>query len=338
MGRFIILIIISLGAIFIGRTLYADAPQLPDALVQILPTKQLSNKTLTISWVGDMVPSDDIAYNSTVFAGVTDLLQKPDVMIGNLEGTFANPERPSKCDYGMTQCYAFRGDISFLQSLQGAGFDVVSLTNNHSYDFGIAGLEDTKTALQTAGIPYVSSDEPTSSITVKGVRIGILGLSSTKPWQTITDYDFITKQVTNLKKDNDLVIVLFHGGAEGADKTTVPNAVEYMGDENRGDVRRMAHTAVDAGADLVFGAGPHVLRPVETYRGKTIAYSLGNFVGGNGRLQTSGILGKSAILTTSFTLKKDGTAIALNPLPWQLTPIQLTAKGVPQLPTETSTQ
>jgi len=256
---------------------------------------------ITIGWVGDMVPAKDAEYNHAAFSFVGTELQKPDLMIGNLEGTFALEHRTSKCVYIATRCHAFRGDESFADALKNSGFDLVSLINNHSYDYGTDGLKDTLAILDARGIPYIAPTKPTTTLLVKGKRIGILGLSSTQPLQTINDYEFITTTITTLKAENDFVIVVFHGGTEGSDKTLVPGANEYMGTENRGNVELVAHTAIDAGADMVLGSGPHVLRKIETYKNKTIAYSLGNFVGGNGNLTTTGILGHSGIFTSTLS-------------------------------------
>jgi hypothetical protein len=277
-------------------------------------------QTLSIGWVGDMVPSDDLGYNITAFNNVSDALEQPDIMMGNLEGTFAHADRKTKCIYISSMCHAFRGDASFADSLKAAGFDFVSLINNHSYDYGADGLKDTEAELDRVGLPYIAPNKQTTSITIKGTKIGIMGLSSTEPAETINDYAYIASTVELLKKENDIVIVIFHGGAEGATKTKVPGVDEYMGTENRGNVQAVAHTAINAGADLVLGSGPHVLRKTETFNGKPIAYSLGNFVGGKGRLSTTGTLALSGIYTqlfenklpttnsfTSVLLSKDGT-------------------------------
>ena len=278
---------------------------------------------ITVGWVGDMVPAKDAEYNHAAFSFVSNELQQPDLMIGNLEGTFAMEGRTSKCVYIATRCHAFRGDESFADALKHSGFDLVSLINNHSYDYGEDGLKDTLAVLESRGIPYIAPTKPTTTLLIKGKRIGVLGLSSTQPLQTITDYDFITKTVTKLKQENDFVIVVFHGGNEGSDKTLVPGVNEYMGTENRGNVELVAHTAIDAGADMVLGSGPHVLRKIELYKNKTIAYSLGNFVGGNGNLMTTGILGYSGIFTTTLS----------NAQPQQntFTSVLLTRNGTPTI-------
>jgi poly-gamma-glutamate capsule biosynthesis protein CapA/YwtB (metallophosphatase superfamily) len=300
----------------------SEAPQTASATPlskPVLPT------TLTIGFVGDMVPSMDDLYNSFAFARVAPVLQKPDLMIGNLEGTFAAADRTSKCIYIETNCHAFRGAKSFADSLNYAGFDFVSLVNNHSYDFGPEGLEDTQKELDRVGIPYISPTKPIASITIKKKRIGIIGLSSTPPAQTITDYTFIEREVRALKDTNDIVIVIFHGGAEGADKSTVPGIEEYMGTENRGNVALVAHSAIDAGADLVLGSGPHVLRKIEYYKNVPIAYSLGNFVGGK-RLVTTDILGVSGIFTA--LLKDDAQT------KHSFTSVSLSGDGIPSIDLE----
>mgnify|MGYP002133579119 CR=1 FL=1 len=294
-----------------------------------VPLQKITQKKepgFSIGWVGDMVPASDDAYNETVFSFVTPYTKTPTLMIGNLEGTFAREDRLSKCAYLSEKCHAFRGKASFAQSLKSAGFDFVSLINNHSYDYGDEGLLDTQKVLEEYGIPYISPTKPSVSIVVHEKKIGVLGVSSTPPISTITDYDFIKKEITKLKTENDIVILIFHGGAEGADKTKVLGEYEYLGTENRGNVVLVAQTAIDAGADIVLGSGPHVLRKVAYYKERPIIYSAGNFVGGNERLNTKGILGVSGI----FTITK-GTAA---PFTHSITPVVLSKEGVPSFDPE----
>lgn len=280
-------------------------------------------KTLSVGWVGDMVPSNDMGYNLTVLNDVSDALEQPDLMMGNLEGTFAHDGRTSKCMYINNMCHAFQGEASFADTLKAAGFDFVSLINNHSYDYGEDGLKDTEAELDRVGLAYIAPDKQTASIEINGIKIGIMGLSSTEPAETINDYAYIAGMVKELKKTNDLVIVIFHGGAEGANKTAVPGTNEYMGTENRGNVQAVAHTAINAGADLVLGDGPHVLRKVETFNNQPIAYSLGNFVGGKGRLSTTGNLALGGIFTANF--------VSNLPTTTSFTSVLLSKDGVPSL-------
>lgn len=277
-------------------------------------------RVFTIGWVGDMVPADD-AYNQQALLGVQYLTQKPDLMIGNLEGTFASDGRVSKCIHLTSRCHAFAGDPNFADALVAAGFDMVNLANNHAYDFGEAGLKETQVELDRVGLPYVAITTATKNLVINGSRVGVLGLSGTRPWNTVIDYDFITREVTKLRATNDVVVVLFHAGAEGADKTVVTGETEYVGTENRGNVQLLAYTAIDAGADLVLGSGPHVLRKVEWYKDRLIAYSLGNFVGGK-RLTTRGILGTSAMISVSFDAEH-------KPISYTLDSVALSANGMP---------
>ncbi len=284
--------------------------------------RAITHDELSIGWVGDMVPAADDLFNTSALSSVSLLTQRPSLMIGNLEGTFADTSRPSKCLYMNTNCHAFRGDMSFAYALKRAGFDLVSLVNNHSYDYGTPGLEDTESILEAVGIPYISQTHPSTSIIVDGKKVGVLGVSFTPPFSTITDYDFITQEITTLRQHNDIVILIFHGGAEGSDKTAVTGEYEYLGDENRGNVQLVAQTAIDAGADIVFGSGPHVLRRVSYYKNKPIIYSAGNFVGGNGRLTTTGTLGISAL----FTVIQDNDEFTHT-----VTPIILSKNGIPTI-------
>lgn len=305
-------------------SIYVTAPAvaLSSSFARPLPLSSRSTHELTIGWVGDMVPAD-IDFNAEVFSNVSTELTLPDLMIGNLEGTFAHEDRLDKCRYILSMCHAFRGDPNFADELQNAGFDFVNLVNNHAYDYGDEGLTDTEAELDRVGIPYISPTKPSTSITIKNTHIGILGLSSTEPAQTITDYDFITEQIQKLKETNDIVVVIFHGGAEGSTRTAVTGETEYMGTENRGNVQLVAHAAIDAGADLVLGSGPHVLRKIEQYKGKTIAYSLGNFIGGNNSLNTTGILGVSGIFSAQFENNIETAHDFLS--------VQLSSSGVPSV-------
>lgn len=284
-------------------------------------------KTLTIGWVGDMVPAD-FTYNQSIFDFVQEKTNTPDLMIGNLEATFAENNRRSKCSFLLTRCYAFRGDTNFADALKSAGFDVISLVNNHSLDYGEEGLHDTEKILKNRNIPFISKNTPTLSLEKNGYTIGILGLSTTPPERYFLDYEYIQKEVALLRENHDIVIVIFHGGSEGSTKTEVTGIYEFVGTEPRGNVERSAKTAIDAGADIVLGAGPHVLRKVEYYNNGFIVYSAGNFVGGNERLLTRGNLGISGIFTVTVSNKTPR-------LRHNIDSVLLTKEGVPYIdPTE----
>ncbi len=283
------------------------------------------NDTFTIAWVGDMVPPANEPYAKQAFTHVATELAAADVTLGNLEGTFATTNEGSKCSYLGEGCHAFRGTSVFASVLKEAGFDAVTLVNNHSFDFGEKGLGETEVALAQATLPFVSSRVPVTYFEKNDFTIGLIGISSTPPQETIRDYAFIQNTVAEAKEKADFVFVLFHGGAEGSDKTWVPNTYEYLGSENRGFLRRMAQTAIDAGADAVLGSGPHVLRGIELYQGKPIAYSLGNFLGSE-KLITKGVLATSGILKLTFDENKKF-------LDGEIVPVLLAKNGIPTIDT-----
>ena len=312
--------------LFVGAVILLSVQESSQQHTQPLPSPipiTHTPETLTLSWVGDMVPTSDSFYNATVFEHVAPYLQAPDIALGNLEGTFARSDRTPKCFEGVKGCFVFRGTQSFASVVKEAGFDLVSVVNNHSLDYGKEGLEDTEYMLSDTGIDFISQLHPTKEIEVKGFRVGFLGIASSPPDRLINNIDFIATTVRTLKERNDIVVVIFHGGAEGPDKTLVPGVNEFQGDEDRGNVELVAHSAIDAGATLVLGSGPHVLRKVEYYKDGLIAYSLGNFVGGNGRLNTNGTLGTSGILYV--TLARDSAPI------YSFVSTTLSKNGVPAI-------
>lgn len=206
-----------------------------------------------------------------------------DIVFGNLEGPMIDGGISAKCE-GRTNCYAFRMPTRYAAHLAGAGFTSLGIINNHSYDFGPEGMASTLASLRVAGIAPVGGRE-TASFTVRGKRVAVAGFAYPTPstresryFYSITDIPKAKKVVSGLARENDIVIVSFHGGAEGRTAQRVPKKPEIFLEEERGDVYAFAHAVIDAGADLVVGHGPHVLRAVELYKDRLIAYSLGNFL------------------------------------------------------------
>ena len=262
---------------------------------------------VTVAAVGDIVmgslpyglPPDG---GRSFFSGVDDLLVG-DIVLGNLEGTLATGGS-SKCGAGSTNCFAFRTPPSYARWLKGAGFTVMNLANNHAYDFGPLGQRQTLAALSSVGLRNTGRPGTQAVQTVGGQRVAILGFASYTWADSLTDIPRARRRVQQAAGSAEIVIVTFHGGAEGSDRTRVPRGTEtYLG-ENRGDLRAFTHAVIDAGADLVIGHGPHVMRGMEVYRDRLIAYSLGNF-GGYEVFSLGGLLSTSAVL--QVTLEPDGT-------------------------------
>jgi hypothetical protein len=255
---------------------------------------------IEIGWVGDTTPGSMYGNppngGRALFEHVRDQLRAPDLMIANLEGTYSSGGA-SKCSGSDSSlCFAFQAPPSFAKALPWAGIDLVSMANNHANDYFGSGIEQTQAALRKNGVDYTGMPDQITTVDVKGVKVAVLGFS---PYSWNADINDIPAAKALVKRAGgaaDVVVVLMHVGAEGSDKTHTPHGTEYAFGENRGDPRAFAHAVVDAGADLVLGSGPHVIRGIERYRTRLIAYSLGNF-GGWDNFGISGTLGLSGLLT-----------------------------------------
>ncbi len=214
-----------------------------------------------------------------LFDDVRPILSAADVAFLNLEGPLADGLPSTKCGPSSTSCYAFRTPTRFAGALQRAGLDLASLANNHAWDLGSAGQESTMKALDAVGIAHAGRYGDTALVDVKGIKVALVAAHSGTCCLNVNELDEVRAAVALADRDADLVLFSFHGGAEGANARHVPGTTEIAWGEERGDVRALGHAAVDAGADLVIGHGPHVLRAMEVYRGRLVAYSLGNFVG-----------------------------------------------------------
>lgn len=217
-----------------------------------------------------------------------------DLALGNLEGTLAEGGQSAK--QGCGKCYAFRTPPHYAQRLREAGFHGMSLANNHARDFGDDGLKQTIRALEGAGLRGTGwANSPPATFLVQGRSACLLAFAPNRGMNDIRDLGQARQQVKEARTRCELVVVSFHGGAEGADKVHTPHGPEMYLGENRGDVRAFARAVIDAGAHVVFGHGPHVPRGVELYRGHLVAYSLGNFMTYGG-MNVSGVLGEAPLL------------------------------------------
>jgi hypothetical protein len=178
-------------------------------------------------------------------------------------------------------CYAFLTPTLLAPRLAEAGFTHLNLANNHANDFGLAGRGSTEAILASLGLTTYG---PLGRIVVDTVRradawtiVGVIGFTTYPFAYDLLDIPASVVTVDSLRRLVDVLVVTFHGGAEGAAAVNVPVVAESLGREPRGDLRAWAHAVIDAGADVVVGHGPHVLRGIEFWKGKPIVYSLGNF-------------------------------------------------------------
>jgi hypothetical protein len=280
---------------------------------------------VTIAAVGDIVmgstPNLPPDGGRSFFDGVqTDLAG--DVVLGNLEGTLS-VGGGSKCGAGSTNCYAFQTPPSYAAWLKKAGFTMLNLANNHAYDYGPSGQAQTLAALKQQRLATTGRPGEIAYQQVGEIEVAVVGFAPYSWAQPLTDIPAARRLVKKASANADVVIVTMHAGAEGTDHTHVrPGTETYLG-ENRGNVVAFSHAVVEAGADVVIGHGPHVLRGMEWYKGRLIAYSLGNFAGYKvfalgGPLSLSGIL--------RVTLRGDGRFDS-----GTLVPTRLVGAGLPGL-------
>lgn len=252
-----------------------------------------------------------------LFARIRAPLDDTDITFGNLETVLADSGDSAKCRPASRNCYAFRAPTSYAATLRDAGFDVLSANNNHAGDFGETGRRATVAALDANDLRHSGPASGVASWQSDGLRIALIAFSTGEGPFRVQDLEGARALVQAADRGHDLVFVSFHGGAEGADATRVPRRVERAYGEDRGDVYAFGHAVVDAGADLVLGHGPHVLRGMEVYRGRLIAYSLGNFASWHG-FNLRGPLGVSAVL--QVTLAINGVVTAARVIPVVLDP------------------
>jgi poly-gamma-glutamate capsule biosynthesis protein CapA/YwtB (metallophosphatase superfamily) len=250
--------------------------------VRMYPPKD----TITVAAVGDMMQGTNypgteyLAPNDgkNLFDPVRSILQSADLTFGNSEGTFLDSGGTVKNCNNPKICYAFRQPERYAKRLAEAGFDVVSVANNHVGDFGEAGRRGTMRALDSAGIYYAGLiSKPYVIFEKEGVKYGFCAFAPNTGTVDINDIDSAKKIVAFLDPQVDIVIVSFHGGGEGESRNHVTREHEIFLGEDRGNVWQFAHAVIDAGADLVFGSGPHVTRGAEVYKERYISYSCGNF-------------------------------------------------------------
>jgi hypothetical protein len=270
------------------------------------PEPDKSHIRLSIAAVGDMMlgtdypenhlPDDDgVSFLADVSASISDA----DIGFGNLEGVLVDGGQPGKKCSNPAACYLFRSPTRYADHYKVAGFDVLSLANNHARDFAEDGRTSSMHAIAARGMHHSGREGDFASFEVNGLKVAFLAYAVTQGSNLLHDYELAFETVADSARDHDIVVVSFHGGAEGVDVTHIPFAEEEYYGEPRGDVVWFARGVVDAGADLVIGHGPHVVRGMERYKNRLIAYSLGNFATYYG-ISVAGVKGVAPILTTTM--------------------------------------
>lgn len=272
----------------------------------------ISERKIVITGVGDIMLGSSFPSNSflpphnnpfLLLESVADTLASSDITFGNLEGSFLNNGEAVKKCKDTTLCYLFRMPEKYISALTGSGFDILSLANNHFGDFGLPSRNRTKEILDSVGIIYGGLAEHPWSIMKKDSLIyGFCAFAPNAGTVNISETSKAIEIVKMLADSCDIVIVSFHGGAEGAEYQHVPKTMEIFHGEERGDVYKFSHIMIDNGADVVFGHGPHVTRSVEVYKDRFISYSLGNFCT-YGRFNLAGPNGLAPIVKINVDIK-----------------------------------
>lgn len=303
-GGLLLLFLLSMGTsacITRNRKAKEAAAQAEQKKSQEKEAKKETKKTfdpvsLTVSVVGDCTLGTDETfdystslnayfdnYGSSYFLqNVKTIFSADDLTIANFEGTL------TESDAREDKTFAFKAPASFAKILTDGNVEAVTTANNHSHDYGEQGFTDTLNALDTEGITHFGYDE-TAVMDIKGVKVGLVGIYELKDHMERAQQ--VKDNIAKVKEEGaQLIIVIFHWGNE---KEEVPDSNQIA----------LGRLAIDEGADLVCGHHPHVLQGIETYKGKNIVYSLGNFCfGGNSAPSDM----DSMIFQQTFTITEGG--------------------------------
>jgi capsule synthesis protein PGA_cap len=243
----------------------------------------LPGETFTLAWGGDVTPGSSYGmppgHGSGMLAGVADVLGGVDIASVNLEGTLGLGGVAKCAPHASPACFSFQAPAANAAALGDAGVDIVNVANNHANDYGPTGQALTARALRRTGIALTGRPAQVTSLRLARTRVAFLGFAPYRWAAPLRDLGAVRRLVRGAAAHANVVVVFMHAGAEGGDKAHTPDHDEQAFGEHRGNARAFAHAAVRAGADLVLGSGPHVLRGMELYRGRLIAYSLGNLAG-----------------------------------------------------------
>lgn len=287
----------------------AEKPQ-PIPIGTKAQIQEPKTEEIIITAVGDIMMGTNYPNESSMpprdaylLKPVTEALKKGDVIFGNLEGPVLDSGGIPKSCSDPSTCYVFRQPSYFVRELKEAGFNMLSIANNHVGDLGEPGRINTVSILKQHDIRFAGQTScPWDTLRVKGLLVGMTAFAPNKGCLDINDKQEIQKIVKKLDSFCDIVIVSFHGGAEGQAHAHIPRKHEMFLGQDRGDVHAFARQVIDAGADVVLGHGPHITRAIDFYKGRFIAYSMGNFCTYE-KFNIKGISGMAPIFALRVTNK-----------------------------------
>lgn len=300
--------------LFLSLTFYGCAA--PDCCLKQNPEWNaksalvIKKSDITITAVGDIMlgtnyPDDRLAPNDGInlLKAISPVLSNSDITFGNLEGVLMEGGVAAKKCKNAYSCYVFRSPVHYAHYFKAAGFDVLSLANNHARDFGEEGRTATMKALDAVGLLHSGRMGDVARWQVKESSVSLIAFAPFGGSHDLLDIPLAQQQIRKEVLHSDIVLVSIHAGAEGNDVMRIPFKNEMFYGEDRGDVVAFSRAMIDAGADLVMGHGPHVPRAMELYKDRLIAYSLGNFTTYQG-ININGENGLAAIL--KVILSADG--------------------------------
>ncbi|MBH8560833.1 CapA family protein [Nostoc sp. CENA67] len=314
-----------------AATSSTESNSFPFAVPEPLPPggEETFPDTITIKAVGDIIPGTNFPNyrlprdrNKLLPNSVREQLEGADILLGNFETSLTNYPYTTK-DISRGQVFAFRSPPAYAELFADAGFNVFNLANNHAMDFGAVGFQDTVNNLAAVGIATLGLKNQILYLEANNIAIAMIGFSPYDMYNSIHNLEAAQALVTEAKNNANVVIVSMHAGAEGTGALHVKNQTEFFYGENRGNSIQFARTMIDAGADLVLGHGPHVPRAIEIYKGKLIAYSLGNFLGYR-TLSTDAETGYSMILEVELSSKGDLVSS-------KIIPVHMNRQGIPYI-------
>jgi hypothetical protein len=309
----------ALGVLLAGRAAAPDA--LAAVPVKPTPARPSPPRRFTLVAGGDVSLAGEP--RGGLFTGARAYLRTADLAVANLEGTLATGGAARCAASAKKGCFVFRASPRWARTLRAAGFTAFSVANNHALDFGTNAQTETLAALKSARIAASGLPGQITYVRAAGIKAAFIGAAPYTWSQSLLDTEGTQALVRIAARHASVVLVYMHAGAEGADAAHVSGTDETYRGERRGNARAFARAMIDAGADFVFASGPHVLRGMEWYRHRLIAYSLGNLATSH-TLSTAGALGQSALLR--LTLDARGRFVS-----GSLVPLQLDAWGVPSL-------
>lgn len=281
------------------ETVRDSVAQTEDTITFALVGDVMTGTTFPETPRGAYLPSDDGRH---LFDHASPLFKSADIACANLEGVLLDGAGKPRPMTNPSTYYLFRMPERHASLLVSAGIDFVGVANNHINDFGAPGRSSTLATLRSVSLTHAGLKDSCDFgvIDVRGRKVAITQFGHGDNNLDVNDLDLLRVVIGRMRDSADMVVVSFHGGAEGASHMHVPAGPEMYVGEKRGNVREFAHAAIDAGADMVYGHGPHVPRAWELYKGHLIIYSLGNFCAPY-RLSLNGPAGLAPLAVVSLT-------------------------------------